>query len=69
MQGHRVPAPTRPENKMPNINKQPAAEFINTTLEELYYQDEEPLSETYADDLFETTTQDDFIPSNWKTYS
>ena len=52
-----------------NINQQPAADFICETLEELYYQDEEPLSETYADDLFETIAQDDFIPSNWQSYS
>ena len=43
------------------------ADFINTTLEELYYQDE-PIAESYYDDLFESTTQDDFIPSNWRTF-
>ena len=44
------------------------AQFIYETLEELYYQDEAPISETYYDDLLDTQAQDDFIPSNWQSY-
>ena len=52
---------------MPQPNTE-TANFILSTLEELYYQNEEPISETFTDDLFEAQSEQDFIPSNWQSY-